>query len=152
MCFRDDKERSIDNLELQKLLHYCKEKNIETSITTTVINKWIKPKDREQIFYQKIEEFKHSKLVITDRLHAMLFSAISGTPCIALNNLSGKVQGGYEWIKHLKYIRFADSPGQIYRYLDEMICLGGGEYQNTVILKEFKRLAGWIAREKSLEN
>ena len=56
----------------------------------------------------KWEEFKHARLVITDRLHGMIFSAITGTPCVALNNSNGKVGFEYEWLKNLPYIGFVD--------------------------------------------
>ena len=64
---------------------------------------------KEDIINKKITEFKSAKLVITDTLHCMISCAISGTPCIALNNLTGKVQGVYEWVKHLEYIRYCDT-------------------------------------------
>ena len=46
--------------------------------------------------------------LITDRIHGMLFAAVTGTPCIALDNVSKKVSGAYEWIQYLDYIQFKD--------------------------------------------
>ena len=57
----------------------------------------------------KIDEYARSVLVVTDRLHGMLFCCISGVPCVALDNKSKKVSGVYDWIKELPYITFADS-------------------------------------------
>ena len=57
---------------------------------------------------KKLDEFRKSKLVVTDRLHGMLFAAITGTPCIALGNSSGKVKGVYDWLTHLDYIQYVD--------------------------------------------
>ena len=54
---------------------------------------------------KKLAAFSEVKLVITDRLHGMLFSAITHTPCIAIDNLSRKVSGVYEWIKALPYVK-----------------------------------------------
>lgn len=46
--------------------------------------------------------FASSSLVLTDRLHGMIFCAITKTPCIALNNSNGKVKGVYDaWVKQL---------------------------------------------------
>ena len=58
---------------------------------------------------KKLMEFSRAELVITDRLHAMLFAAITGTPCVAFDNSSKKVSGVYEWIRHLDYIALASS-------------------------------------------
>ncbi len=44
--------------------------------------------DRMEELNSKFAEFLSSGLVITDRLHGMIFAAITGTPCIALDNKS----------------------------------------------------------------
>ncbi len=56
--------------------------------------------------FKKWNEFSSVQLVVTDRLHGMVFSAITGTPCIALDNISHKVYGAYQWLSYLPYLRF----------------------------------------------
>ena len=47
------------------------------------------------------------KLVITDRLHGMIFSVITGTPCISFGNSYHKVESSYNsWFQNLDYIIF----------------------------------------------
>lgn len=41
----------------------------------------------------KYIKFRECELVITDRIHGMIFAAITGTPCIALSNY--KIKGTY---------------------------------------------------------
>ena len=77
---------------------------------------------RENALNEKFAQFAGAELVITDRLHGMIFCAITGTPCIVLDSKSPKVRGCYEWIRHLDYIRFADKPEDIaaeYRAIPE---------------------------------
>ncbi len=69
--------------------------------------------EREAELEEKYAEFRSAELVITDRLHGMIFAAITGTPCIVVNSKSHKVKGCYEWIKYLEYIKFADDAKQI---------------------------------------
>ncbi len=38
----------------------------------------------------------------------MIFSAIVGTPCIAIDNISHKVKNCYDWLKHLDYIKYCE--------------------------------------------
>ena len=46
-------------------------------------------------------------IVITDRLHAGLFSIITGTPCIILGNKYHKVESSYNsWFKNFSYVYF----------------------------------------------
>lgn len=71
------------------------------------------PENREKALQEQFRSFGSAELVITDRLHGMIFSALTETPCIVIDSKSPKVRGCYEWIKDLGYIRFADSPEQI---------------------------------------
>ncbi len=63
---------------------------------------------------KQIENFwldvRSSKLVVTDRLHGMIFSMINHTPCIAFDNTTGKVTAFYKtWIKGCQYIKICDA-------------------------------------------
>ena len=52
-------------------------------------------------------------MVITDRLHGMIFCAITETNCIVLDSKSPKLRGCYEWISHLGYIRFVSNTDEL---------------------------------------
>ncbi len=94
---------------------------------------------REQQLRKKMDEFKSAQLVITDRLHGMIFCAITATPCIVIDSKSPKVRGCYEWIRHLDYIRFADNACQI-ADLYHQIPQNEHHYDNTHLLPYFHEL------------
>lgn len=114
LCLRTDKEQTLSGTDCEKLKEYFTEKN-ELLTVTSMLGEPIEPEFREEAVKEKLSVFKKSKLVITDRLHCMLACAITGTPCIALDNLTGKVEGVYEWIKDLNYIQFAGNSHEIIR-------------------------------------
>ena len=43
----------------------------------------------------------------------MVFSAITGTPCVAFSNYNHKVLGTYKWISKLPYIKFCDNVSEL---------------------------------------
>lgn len=109
ICLRDDIESKLDKNNKREVILFAKQNFSKVKCTDTISKDklfLIRPKHR--IVNQKLNEFKSSNLVITDRLHGMVFSAITGTPCIAITNFNHKVTGTYEWIKHLPYIKFCD--------------------------------------------
>src|SRR5699024_1734022 len=73
-------------------------------LSDTVIDANFEGEIRKKYLERKFKEFSTSKLVVTDRLHGMIFSLITGTPCIAFDNISKKVSGVYEWFKDTGYI------------------------------------------------
>ena len=94
--------------------------------------------EREHFLRRKWADFSACRLIITDRLHGMIFAAITGTPCLALDNISGKVKGGYEWIKELKYICFCNSQDELYEKVEEYYNLTSTHYDKSVLMENYK--------------
>lgn len=110
-CLRSDTEKIIDELFVDKLKSFfCDEDVIYTDM---VESGFIRAEQRRTAVAEKLNLLKRSRLVITDRLHCMVACAITGTPCIAFDNLTGKVSGVYEWIKNLSYIKVFESADQM---------------------------------------
>lgn len=107
-CLRDDKESIIGSdkdILINKLnIEY---RNIDEY--DTVINKFITKEIRENELKKMFDKFLKAKVVITDRLHGMVFCVITKTPCIVTKSLDHKVTGTYEWIKDLNYIKLVDN-------------------------------------------
>lgn len=109
-CMREDHERCVNDDEMEalktSLLSYGRPfHNIIMSVTHCEIPTWL----RNQFITIKMNEFGRSRLVITDRLHAMIMCCILGVPCVALDNRSKKISGVYSWLVDLPYIAFAES-------------------------------------------
>lgn len=114
LCLRSDCEKTRTQ-EQEAEIHQQVAHLFGDNVTDTdmVEAHGIPVKDREVALRNKFLQFSNAELVVTDRLHGMIFCAITGTPCIVIDSKSPKVRGCYEWIKDLDYIRFADSPAQI---------------------------------------
>lgn len=94
---------------------------------------------REKVVEDKLEEFRKSQLVITDRLHGMIFAAITSTPCIALGNYNHKIESSFEWLRHKEYIKFLkdtkDLEEAIIELKDKNI-----NYNNEFAVKEYRKI------------
>lgn len=101
---------------------------------------------RDEALSTQFYAFRHAELVITDRLHGMIFSAITGTPCIVIESKSHKVRGCYEWIKDLEYIRFAEDASSI---VEEYHRIPKGEhhYDNSRLIHYYEELAEEIRND-----
>ena len=96
LCLRSDIEKANDTDHVRKVLENT---GYDIRETTTVMNHLIPFSKREQIVKNKIREFGDASIVVTDRLHAMIFALLSGTPCFAFDNATGKVFGVGEYLK-----------------------------------------------------
>jgi pyruvyl transferase EpsI len=106
ICLRDDKE-GIHTQKHKNLIADIAHKYFDTvNITDTVKDYVIKKEERESELRKIWTFFSASRLVITDRLHGMIFAAITSTPCLVLGTYNHKLLGAYKWIEHLNYINF----------------------------------------------
>ena len=109
LCLRHDVEGVLSEENKKYVENILKKYDTNINYTDTVINKNITALKRSKFIRNKLREFAKAKIVITDRLHGMIFAAITGTPCIALSNYNQKVKGVYEWIKNLDYIVYEEN-------------------------------------------
>lgn len=114
LCLRNDCERTRTD-EQDRILREQVHRLFGDAVrdTTMVVKGGVRAEQRSEALEQKFAEFAAAELVITDRLHGMIFCAITGTPCIVINSRSPKVRGCYEWIQNLGYIAFTDDVTQI---------------------------------------
>ena len=100
LCLRGDREKDSNLNVIEWTKRFATNKKIPCYMTDTVQNHSIPIWLRQKKIDQKIAEFNRSEVVITDRLHGMIFAAISNTKCIAFDNLTHKVSGVYNlWLK-----------------------------------------------------
>lgn len=111
LCLRQDKESTLDADERKALaagiLHSFP--SDPPVWTDTVIPPDVSPAERRETVLAKLDEFAGYRFIITDRLHGMVFAALTGTPCIVLDNCDHKVQGVYDWLKQNRYILYLDN-------------------------------------------
>jgi len=141
LCLRKDVEGNFSDEDkdiiLNKITNY--DKNIKK--TDTVVYYTINPENREKELKEKLREFASSKMVITDRLHGMIFAVITNTPCIVFGNYNYKVKGVYEeWIKNnISNAIFVDNIEEIDKNIEKLLNLKN-EYNVEFDFKELIRI------------
>lgn len=130
ICLRNDLENNTENIDFNLIEkkyaceyfdNICKQKNISIKL-------------RKKIIKEKLNQISNFQLVITDRLHTMIFCYITRTKCIAINNLNGKIEGVYKkWLSDCSYIHLYKNNESFNTLVDEM-------YQSKDInnMKEFE--------------
>ena len=98
LCMREDSEAGdIDVKEIVAQIEAC---GIRPKMYSTMAKQAVYLNNREEKVTKCLNTFASAKLVITNRLHAMIFSVITGTPCIVFDNLTGKVSAVLEELEN----------------------------------------------------
>lgn len=142
---RTDLEKVSDDNLIEIIKSNLQSRGYEIRYSDTRSKHPVKPKQREAALFEKWEEFSEAKLVVTDRLHGMLFAAINSTPCLALDNLSGKVKGVYdEWLADNPQIiclanRSADK-GQVISVIEQLLNSGKHYFKEDIYKRYFDNI------------
>lgn len=104
LCLRNDKEKT-NSSEITSLINCIDKKKEKIKYYDTHVGDIkINSNDRIKYLTDIWDAFASSKLIITDRLHGMIFAYITRTPAIVFDNTNNKISQCYEWIKDCGFI------------------------------------------------
>ncbi|WP_273712390.1 polysaccharide pyruvyl transferase family protein, partial [Leuconostoc mesenteroides] len=107
---RHDSEKVVKQTTIDKIKEILGgDRPVERVDTVLDEPKEITPITRDTLFEQQLELFSHQEIIITDRWHAMVFSVLTGTPCLLFGNSYGKGKHAYfDWLEHVNWIDYTD--------------------------------------------
>ncbi|GLB24135.1 hypothetical protein LXJ15735_03760 [Lacrimispora xylanolytica] len=138
LLIRLDKESIINKEDLCKLRLILAEYFDKITLGDTIIRHFCN--DREKELNIKLKQVGEAALVVTDRLHGAIFAAITNTPCIILPNHYHKVEGTYEWLKRLPYMRFCKNLEHFNTMVKELLTQSYSEVDRNLYTYEFSEL------------
>lgn len=97
-------------------------------------------KDREQKLDEMFTRCRQAQLIITDRLHGMIFAAITSTPCIALKSYNHKITSSKDNFKHLGYIRYIEDVKDVEEQIKYLLNTKFELYDNEFAKNQFIKL------------
>ena len=137
---RADAERKMQDSDWVLLKDYFNGINKKTRITDMDNKAKISAATRNEVVANKLSEFSRSELVITDRLHGLVFAALTGTPCIVFGNYNHKVKGTYDWISYLPYVQYVESVENAIKLIPEMLEKKNCKFNNNPLLPYYDKL------------
>lgn len=106
-CLRQDLEATTNAQNRESLKNKLSQKYNLTEFDTTKEN-GLTEEEAKKEFDELINKFASFEVVITDRLHGLIFAAITGTPCVAIGNYNHKVKGVFDILKNNANVLFCE--------------------------------------------
>lgn len=109
-CLRNDGESYITGAQRKSVITQMRQEfsNVVLRDTVDVSVDECTEAVFEETLHNFWEMLRSSKVVVTDRLHCMIFCVITGTPCVAIDNSNKKISGVYnEWLGEVDWVKFA---------------------------------------------
>lgn len=99
---------------------------------------------REKVLETKLQEARESELVITDRLHGMIFAAITSTPCIAFGNYNHKITSSFKWLEHMGYVKYIEDVSKLEETIQKIKKLKEHRYNNEFAQKLHNEILKYV--------
>ena len=147
-CFRKDKEKAVSADIVSEIKQYAAAEGYDVVDFDTVRAEHVRPEQRKDALYKLWGEIAKMKIVVTDRLHGMVFAAITNTPCLAFNNVNGKVSAVYElWLSKNESIKVLDLSRDDWKkeFNDLIEHCGANAAENDELKSQFKNMSEIIA-------
>ena len=145
LLLRRDKERGISDEDAAFIRDTAKGFFGEAQTGDTVLDHAVTAENRKAELETLYRQICSAQLIITDRLHGMILSAISGTPCIVLPNSYHKIEASIPWVSDLPYIRYLKKPEQLPMLLGQMDLHATYEYPHAKMQAQFKEFQAAVS-------
>ncbi len=146
LCFRKDKESILGTKQKQEITDVLENLGMSYEFTLMHTGNVFSLATRESEIAAKAKQMKAAEIVITDTLHCMVLCAITGTPCLAFDNLSSKISGVYAWIEKTPYIHLYKPGENVDNIIRDLLKGGYGQYNADFLANYYAELAGMMRR------
>lgn len=145
VCFRNDKERTMSVGNLDRILGYIEERfGHVVQEDTHVYHDDLPQEEAEKELEKLFIRMASVEIVLTDRLHGMVFAALTRTPCIVVSSKSYKIQGVYDWIRENEYIQLLGHMEELPRLTEKAVSADRSRFERSRAEKQFERMAAMI--------
>lgn len=140
LCLRDDCEKTMDDSLAEEIHNFTNGMFDSVKEVDMCLEYAVSPENRRDAIEKQFETFRCAELVITDRLHGMIFAAITGTPCVVFFSKSHKVKGVYDWcLSDAEYIQSVENCADIAAFY-EKVKGRNFSYDNTALKPYYDEL------------
>lgn len=108
LCIRKDEEKFYSNEHIDNMRKIIALNNAITD-SDTHIGDEVLPENRIEVAQRFIDEISKHSVMVTDRFHGVIFSVLSGTPCVVLRSSDHKIVEGVKWFKDCEGIYYAEN-------------------------------------------
>lgn len=150
---RNDLESSFTSNDRSQMIIQLMDKLDDLQLFDTTVSRLIPSELQKVEIMSMLHQIQNAAFLITDRMHGMIFSAITKTPCAVLKSLDNKVIGSYQWIQNVNYISLIENPSleTIMDTVKDLLQIGKKE-DLDFIDNQFHSLVSFLRKDIDIRN
>lgn len=141
LFYRSDLERKVSGEIKDRVEKFLQSKGVDYEYRDMLRFQkgYVGSANRNRLVWDKIKEIASARLIVTDRLHAMILSVITATPCLVIAGYNHKIESTYyTWFETVPYIRLLEDSNNLEKDLEKLLDMEG--QQSIHLRKEYRTL------------
>ena len=140
ICLRGDKESILSDENKKDIVDIVSSLYSKVVTTDTVIEFDGNKNERFERLADKLDAFQNAEIVITDRLHGLIFSVITSTPCVVLPTVNTKIISAFEDLDMATGIALIKSVEELKDALLNLQLCSDISYDNKLVVEQYKTI------------
>ena len=133
LILRNDKEKLMTSTFQDGLIELCKKRFSAVKYMDTCDIEY-HDDNTQELLNDYLKELQNVSLVITDRLHGMILSYITDTPCIVFSNNNWKIKSTYEtWLQEQDIVHIFKPENGHFSELENMINTALNQEKHNIV-------------------
>ncbi len=146
VCLRNDKE-SQKKLNKETIMKVFSQYNLSAFEYSTISSDMVFLDNRQEKVNEVMKTISKAKIVVTDRLHCMIFCILTDTPCVVFDNVTGKLSAVLEEISECTNVVLCKGVEKIESAVQAALRIKPNNRDMFIsIYQEFENLAGKIRK------
>lgn len=140
LMMRNDKEKRTDDDDILAVKEILNGKGFPVTESDMCLPFGVSYGSRQLHLDWKLRQIAGSRVVVTDRLHGLILSAVTGTPCIAFGNCYHKTTAAAEWLDGVPYVRVIGNAAEFEKALKAVLSVKECRYPQELMREKYKGL------------
>ncbi|WP_418281966.1 polysaccharide pyruvyl transferase family protein [Halorubrum sp. DTA98] len=120
LCLRRDEESILSERDQGQIEKQFEENEVDYLNYDTTLSDPILKDEREETLKENLKFFSESEVVVTDRFHGIIFSVVTGRPCVALKTVDHKIPESIKWFSDLPQVRLASDLEEVVELVETL--------------------------------
>lgn len=151
ICLRGDKESILSDENKEEIVDVVNSLYSKVVTTDTVIEFDGNKNERFERLADKLEAFQNVEIVITDRLHGLIFSVITSTPCVVLPTVNTKITSAFEDLDMAAGIALIKSVEELRDAVLNLQSSSDIDYDNKPVVEHYKVILDKILKIQPIQ-
>ena len=128
-CIRDiNDESGLNKEQYDSIMQFMSSLKIPIDYSKNLYKKDVIRNIRASVVKKELDKFARHKLIVTDRLHGLIFAIVTATPCVVLKSQNHKITGFYDFLRDCQCVKYINNLNDLSQAIQNLLKVDKTDY------------------------